>query len=85
MAGLPHNKARQVFWPQLTPPKPPSTKSPPQETASTHLSVMASLIGKPAGPAHVLVERGYELIDRPLRRSLGDEPLDPLLILQELD
>jgi len=85
MAGSPHNKLRQVFWPQLKPPKPPSAKSPPQETARTHLSVMASLIGEPAGPAHVLVIRGYELIDRSLRRSLRDELPDPLPISQKLD
>jgi len=85
MAGSPDNKPRQVFGPQLTPPKPPLTKSPPQKTASTHLSIMASLIGKPAGPAHVLVICGYELIDQPQWRSLRNELPDPPLISQKLD
>jgi hypothetical protein len=69
----------------LTPPQPPWTKSPRQETASTHLSIVASFIGKPADPAHVLVICRYELIDRSLRRRLRGDLPDPLLFSQKLD
>jgi hypothetical protein len=61
------------------------TKSPPQETASTHLSMVASHIRKPANPAHVLVIGCEELIDRPPKRSLRGELQDLLPIMQELD
>jgi hypothetical protein len=61
------------------------TKSPPQETASTHLSIVASHIRKPANPAHVLVIGCEELTDCPQRRSLWGKLTNLLPILRELD
>jgi hypothetical protein len=61
------------------------TKSPPQETASTHLSIVASHVREPANPTHVLVVGSEELINRPQRRSLWGKLPDLLPISQELD
>jgi hypothetical protein len=49
------DKSRQVFGSDLMQAKPLLTESPPEETAGTHLSTVASLIRKSADPAHVPV------------------------------